>query len=117
MSQDTMERVRQYVNHIIKTYPIFNLHLDWFGGEPLMYFNEVVKPISLYIKEICREHGLSFVNTITTNGYLIDADVIAGFNEIELSRFQITLDGYREVHNKVRFEKEARIVIHVLSTI
>lgn len=105
MSQDTMERVRQYVNHIIKTYPIFNLHLDWFGGEPLMYFNEVVKPISLYIKEICREHGLSFVNTITTNGYLIDADVIAGFNEIELSRFQITLDGYREVHNKVRFEK------------
>ena len=53
---------------------------------------------------------MHFSNSITTNGYLIDDDMIEKFKEIKLNSFQITLDGYQDVHDKIRHpikQKEA----------
>lgn len=94
----------KYIDYIIDQYPIFNFHLDWFGGEPLLYFDKIVKPISIYVKETCRKHNISFRNTMTTNGFLINDEMITDFNKIKLNGFQITLDGYKGLHNKTRFE-------------
>lgn len=105
VSSSTKTKIEKYVDYIIDQYPIFNFHLDWFGGEPLLYFDEIVKPISKYVQSVCKEHGISFINTMTTNGFLIDDEMISQFNDINLNRFQITMDGYKNVHNKTRFEK------------
>lgn len=102
MTLDVSEKVKKYVNYIIENTPIFNFQLDWFGGEPLLYFNEVVYPISQYIKELTGKRNIQFSNSMTTNGYLINNDTINKLNEIKLNAFQITLDGYREVHDKNR---------------
>lgn len=99
------EKVKKYITHILENHPIYNFHLDWFGGEPLLYFDEIVKPLSLYAKSAAKDRHLHFRNTMTTNGYLIDDDMLAAFNDIELNGFQITLDGYGAIHNKIRFEK------------
>ncbi|GHS96230.1 hypothetical protein FACS189421_00930 [Bacteroidia bacterium] len=78
------------------------MKLNWFGGEPLLYFYEVVYPLSKYAKELCEENAIPFIATITTNGFCIDEKMIEKIKEIDLSEFQITLDGHRERHNKIR---------------
>ena len=52
-----------------------NLEVDFFGGEPLMNF-EVVKELVAYARTREKECGKNFRFTLTTNGMLIDDDVI-----------------------------------------
>ena len=52
-----------------------NLEVDFFGGEPLMNF-DVVKQLVAYAREEEKKHGKNFRFTLTTNGLLIDDDVI-----------------------------------------
>ena len=52
-----------------------NLEVDFFGGEPLMNF-DVVKEIVAYARSIEKQHNKNFRFTLTTNGMLVDDDVI-----------------------------------------
>lgn len=70
-----------------------------------MYFDKVVFPMSKYIQDEIDRRGLRLTNTITTNGVLMNDRTISRFNEINLNGFQITLDGYKEAHDKVRFSR------------
>ena len=94
-SSGNIDRVKKYVDYIINHNPIFNFHLDWFGGEPLLYYYDAVKPISEYIKSACQRNGLSFVNSMTTNCFPADKDMIEDFARIGLDRFQSTQEGSR----------------------
>ncbi len=102
MSEQVMERVVQYVEYILNTCPMFVFELGWFGGEPLLYFDEIMYPLSLKIQKMVKDHHLPFYHQITTNGVLIDEERIQKFKEIQLFHFQITLDGHRYCHDKVR---------------
>ncbi|MBQ3404284.1 MAG: radical SAM protein, partial [Oscillospiraceae bacterium] len=53
----------------------YNLEVDFFGGEPLMNW-DVVKQLVAYARSIEKEKGKNFRFTLTTNGVLIDDDVI-----------------------------------------
>ncbi len=77
-----------------------NLEVDFFGGEPLMNF-EVVKQIVAYARSIEKEHNKNFRFTLTTNGVLIDDDVI-DFANRECHNVVLSLDGRREVHDRLR---------------
>lgn len=105
MTSQTYNKILKYIDYIIDHHPIFNFHLDWFGGEPLIYFDEIVKPISIYVRDTCHKHNIFFSNTMTTNGYLISDERVKEINAINLHGFQITLDGYEEMHNKTRYQK------------
>ena len=105
MSEKDVEAVIAFCKDLIDSRGLRRFVLDWFGGEPLLYFNEVVYPVSLALKDYCKEKGISFSNTITTNGYLINDDMIDRLIEIELNSYQITLDGARDHHDKTRFLK------------
>ncbi len=80
--------------------------LDWFGGEPLLCFERVIVPISLEISEWCKQKNIHLHNMITTNGSLIDEGMAIKMSQIDLSQFQITLDGGKESHNKTRFSSK-----------
>ena len=77
-----------------------NLEVDFFGGEPLMNW-EVVKQIVAYAREQEKIHNKNFRFTLTTNGVLIDDDVIA-FSNREMSNVVLSLDGRKEVHDRLR---------------
>lgn len=102
MSQETMDRVMLLMNRIAEDDATKRFDLAWFGGEPLLYFNQVVYPLSLYAKKCMEERNILFFNSMTTNGYLLSRNVIAKCHEIGLKHFQITLDGNREMHDGVR---------------
>lgn len=102
MSEDTIERIKLHIKHKVENREINQLNLGWFGGEPLLYFNNVVYPISKFAKQLMEENNIPFHNSITTNAYCINDDMIEKMQEIGLRYFQITLDGNRERHNKIR---------------
>ena len=79
-----------------------NLEVDFFGGEPLLNF-EVVKELVAYARSIEGEHGKNFRFTLTTNGLLIDDDVI-DFANRECANVVLSLDGRREIHDKFRVD-------------
>ena len=79
-----------------------NLEVDFFGGEPLMNF-DVVKQLVAYARSIEKAHGKNFRFTLTTNGLLIDDDVI-DFANREMSNVVLSLDGRKEVHDRYRVD-------------
>lgn len=79
-----------------------NLEVDFFGGEPLMNF-DIVKDLVAYAREREKETGKNFRFTLTTNGMLIDDDVI-DFANRECSNVVLSLDGRREVHDRYRVD-------------
>ena len=77
-----------------------NLEVDFFGGEPLMNW-DVVKQLVAYAREQEKIHNKNFRFTLTTNGMLIDDDVIE-FSNKEMSNVVLSLDGRKEVHDRLR---------------
>ena len=79
-----------------------NLEVDFFGGEPLMNF-QVVKDLVAYARSVEKERGKNFRFTLTTNGVLVDDDVIEWTNR-ECSNVVLSLDGRKEIHDRYRVD-------------
>ena len=79
-----------------------NLEVDFFGGEPLMNW-QVVKDLVKYARSVEKDHGKNFRFTLTTNGVLIDDDVIEFANK-EMSNVVLSLDGRKEIHDATRVD-------------
>jgi len=79
-----------------------NLEVDFFGGEPLMNW-QVVKDLVKYARSIESKYNKNFRFTLTTNGVLVDDDVIDFCNK-EMSNVVLSLDGRKEVHDRLRVD-------------
>lgn len=77
-----------------------NLEVDFFGGEPLVNF-EVVKQLVKYARSIEQENNKHFRFTLTTNGVLLNDDVIDFLNE-EMDNVVLSLDGRKEINDAKR---------------
>ena len=83
-----------------------NLEVDFFGGEPLMNW-DVVKELVSYARVQEKIHNKNFRFTLTTNGMLIDDDVIE-FSNREMSNVVLSLDGRKDVHDRLRVDYMGR---------
>ncbi len=79
-----------------------NLEVDFFGGEPLMNW-DVVKELVAYARAREKETGKNFRFTLTTNGMLVDDDVIEFANR-EMHNVVLSLDGRKEIHDRFRVD-------------
>lgn len=83
-----------------------NLEVDFFGGEPLMNW-QVVKDLVAYGREQEKLHDKKFRFTLTTNGVLLNDEVMEFCNK-EMGNVVLSIDGRKEVHDKMRpFRKGA----------
>lgn len=78
----------------------YNLDIDFFGGEPLLNF-DLVKDTVEYAKSKEVEYNKHFNFTLTTNGLLLNDDVIDYLNE-NMKNVVLSLDGRREKHDHFR---------------
>lgn len=107
MDLETLERTKKFIKNIIANQAgLEYFSLSFFGGEPLLYFKSVVRPLMEYTKRVCAENNKKPIFGFTTNGYLITEEMAKWFSDFDGVSFQITLDGDREKHNKVRFPAE-----------
>ena len=77
-----------------------NLEVDFFGGEPLMNW-EVVKQLEAYGRSLEEEHHKKFRFTITTNGVLLNDEILEFVNK-EMGNMVLSIDGRKEVHDRMR---------------
>ncbi len=83
-----------------------NLEVDFFGGEPLMNW-QVVKDLVAYGREQEKLHDKKFRFTLTTNGVLLNDEIMEFCNK-EMANVVLSIDGRKEVHDKMRpFRKGA----------
>lgn len=77
-----------------------NLEVDFFGGEPLMNW-KVVKELVRYGREQEKIHNKNFRFTLTTNGVLLNDEIIEFANQ-EMGNVVLSIDGRKEVHDHMR---------------
>lgn len=79
------------------------IKLQWFGGEPLLHYKDVMKPILTEVNKAIKETNKNLFSGITTNGFLINKEMLDFLWLNNHKFFQITLDGNRDRHNSIRY--------------
>lgn len=83
------------------------LELSWFGGEPLAA-KDVVLRLSRFAHKLCTAHGVRFRGGMTTNAVQLSPELLGLLLDCNQSFFQVTLDGWRGVHDEVRKYADGR---------
>lgn len=102
MELDVEDRIIRWFEQVA---PMFKVVLvSWFGGEPLLTFESVVR-IQSRVSEVCAAAGVECRAHITTNGYLLSPEKALALVEAGIHSYQITMDGPPDVHNVMRVLK------------
>lgn len=117
MGNDVIERVKRHIKYMIEVEKVTGFNLDWFGGEPLMYFNEVMYPIAKYAFKLIDKHNLPYNHQATTNAYLVTPAMAEKMREINFKSLQITIDGDEKRHNAIRNVKGAPSFMRIMDNI
>ena len=99
MTPENQEKLIEYVKERIKTAKAMNVL--WFGGEPLMGWDIVVKLSKEFIK-LCKEYNIPYYAYMITNGYLLDDKKAKMFEDLKIEGIQITIDGPKRTHDTRR---------------
>lgn len=102
MKSSVLDRIIRYLRRLFDE-PRFSVFtLSFFGGEPLIGFENVVKPLVEQVECLCKENHIYLNLSFTTNAYLLNERMFDFFQKHK-AFFQITLDGGAEYHNITRF--------------
>jgi uncharacterized protein len=101
MDQEHCQATVDWLIKRVDKYQSDDIRLQFYGGEPLMN----VLPIHYVASEIndySERNGTSFSFTITTNGSLLNAELVDRLIPLGLESIKVTLDGDKEAHNSKR---------------
>lgn len=110
MKKEIMDGVIKYLKNMLNsTADVKSLVLSFFGGEPLLKFNQVVMPLISESKGLCNEYGKDFHVHFTTNGVFISKKVLDDLSSTKSDvTFQIALDGSRDYHDGIKMLPNGR---------
>lgn len=103
MSSDTLEHTKKFITKKLSEHNWQMFHLGFFGGEPLLYYKDVVRPLIQHLIQECTNKHTPYSIGFTSNGYLLNDEIIRELKAFKVSSLQITLDGGKDAHNKVRY--------------
>ena len=102
LSQDQMDSVKKMIERKISNLGISMFRLSWFGGEPLMAY-EQLKAFTQDAQAMAGSMGKQFSCGITTNGTLLNPTRIEDLKRAGVTHYQITIDGDKNTHDKVKY--------------
>ena len=102
MNNNVLNNTLLFMDKTASQQNLKTFNLNFFGGEPLLYYHDVVLPIMEHYNRLLKRNSLEGFIGFTTNGYLIDDKMIVSFKENRVDSFQITLDGFGKEHDKTR---------------
>jgi uncharacterized protein len=101
MSLETAARVAEWSEARLDALKSRRFSLTFFGGEPLLNM-----PVIYYLAErlwiACHVRGVAMSFSIITNGLLLTPEIVDRLKPFGLSGVKITLDGDRDMHNRMR---------------
>lgn len=115
MSHDTFQKTVKAIEFIARDYD--SIELAFFGGEPMLKFNEMVLPLIEHTSKLFSKERHSYIVTFTTNGFLINDKIIEKLSNYNVGFSQITLDGGKKSHNLTRVAKESNSFDTILDNI
>jgi len=101
LEERSKSAIFEFVKNILLDDNIKQINIELFGGEPLLYFDEDVYPLLSKIRDYVHSQSRYCNILIVTNGLCIKENMITKFKLIN-AYFQISIDGHREVYNKVK---------------
>ncbi len=109
MSVKTIKNIIKFCNDLInENKKLKSFYLSWFGGEPLLQYKDVVLPLIKELNMLFEKNKIKFNSGFTTNGLLINQKMINSFKLYGVDQLQITLDGIKSLHDKVRYVSKNR---------
>jgi uncharacterized protein len=95
------EYEKQVLTRFIEKQKLNEIGIDYFGGEPLLN-KEFILSFNKSILEYANNNSIHFTSSMTTNGYSLTKELFEKFLDLKITNYQITLDGNREDHDKLR---------------
>lgn len=102
VSVDIIAGIKNFIINMTEQYNYKNIIISWFGGEPTLYSDLVIDFMSS-LRSILPDIIIN--GNMTTNGYLLNNDLFNKFLECGIDTYQITLDCFKEEHDKLRILK------------
>jgi len=108
MSHEILNRTFLLIDKIAGNENLKRFHIYFFGGEPFLYYDSIVKSVLDRFSLVCENKLFDKTIQFTTNGILINDRILEELVRYGVSSFQITLDGHKKTHNKSRFSATHR---------
>jgi radical SAM additional 4Fe4S-binding domain len=96
MTPEVMDSIVKYIASLKN---VEGFKLTWFGGEPLM----ALPQMEAFYEKLVQVWKKDISSDIITTGYHINEEAIRVLKKTGVSHMQITLDGLRETHNKIKY--------------
>lgn len=96
MSSEMIDAIVKYMKAQTE---VNHLKLTWFGGEPLMALPQMEE----FYDKLTKVWTKSIQSNIITTGYHINPEAVRVMKKIGISNVQITLDGLKDTHNKIKY--------------
>lgn len=94
--------VQDAIIEFVKSFTdIKNLSIVWYGGEPLMGRDSIYR-LSDRLIAWCDKRGINYSAGIVSNAYFLTSEVAAQLYSRRVKWVQITIDGDKETHDKMR---------------
>lgn len=103
ISQSNQENLLRWMEKNVNCYE--RVEINWFGGEPLLV-SGIITELSEKIIEICHKRGVLYSAAMTTNGYLLTAEMLRRMLKARIMVYQVTLDGLGEQHDQLRQRRD-----------
>jgi uncharacterized protein len=103
-----LPRIVEWVRQRLKTSGKDSIHVDWYGGEPLLNL-EFVESASLALQDACAALNVIYSASIISNGTCWPDDVAAFIDRHRIRQVQISFDGMKENHDKRRRYRRGRL--------
>lgn len=103
MNDEGVESLIRHIELLITKKKANSILLDWFGGEPMMYFDEVIRKVSDAIFPIVLQHNVGFRQQITTNATLLNVDRIEYMKNVNFNFVQVSIDGNERRQNLIKY--------------
>lgn len=109
MTSEISERIFRFVEKKLHEPELQKFCLSFFGGEPLVQYKKIVRPLAAYACRLAHENKKELTLGFTTNAVLLNPDVLDFLASLNVPvHFQITLDGNKNAHDKIRHTTDGR---------
>lgn len=106
LETNKIPEILEFIRLTFDTSPSRSLHVDWYGGEPLLNY-PFLNECSLAIQDFCRKASINYHASIISNGTEWPDDVETFIRTHQIRQVQISFDGLEKNHDKRRrYRKE-----------
>ncbi len=106
MSSDLADRICAFASEHLKDNGA--LEVKWHGGEPLQQV-DFIRSLSLRLRQLAASRGCTYRAAMISNCYFLSEQVAETLaNDCAVESIQVTFDGDRDSHDRIRRDKNAR---------